>query len=283
MGREMRRLRRQAHRDDHLAGLQHALVLRRVARQPVKLFERDLPSPRFAFDLDNSVERDERHAEIRRMCRDAALAPPQYGVKPVLAAAGVTARTGIALIAGTGDVVEVSATRSLQEIAADRGGVAKLRGRSGQKRLGDRRKAPGKIPVVSKVGVADQRADPHAAVGKVLDAVEAGKMADVDKPARTDDAALHQVQEVGAGGQIGGARFRRGGNGFLHRCRPAHSRRSSCDFPSACRTKRLLSLQHRLGDSLIGAAAAEISAHAFAHALRIVAGLDLPGSDRSRS
>ena len=36
-----------------------------------------------------------------------------------------------------------------------------------------------------------------------------------------------------------------------------------------------MSLQHRLGDSLIGAAAAEISAHAFAHALRIVAGLTL--------
>ena len=144
MGCEMRRLRRQAHRDDHLAGLQHALALRRVPWQPVKLFERDLPPPRFAFDLDNSVERDQRHAEIRRMCRDAALTPPQYGVKPVLAAAGVTARTGIALIAGAGDVVEVSAARSLQEIAADRGGVAKLRGRSGQKRLGDRRKAPGK-------------------------------------------------------------------------------------------------------------------------------------------
>jgi hypothetical protein len=36
-----------------------------------------------------------------------------------------------------------------------------------------------------------------------------------------------------------------------------------------------LSLQHRLGDSLIGATPAEISAHAFTHALWIVAGLTL--------
>ena len=220
MGGETGRLGRQAHRDDHLAGLQHALAFRRVARQAVKLFERDFPPPRSAFDLDDGVERDQRYAEIGRVGRDAALAPPQYGVKPVVAAAGVAARTGIALIAGAGDVVEVSAARPLQEIAADRGGVAKLRGRSGQKRLGDRRKASGKIPIVSEVGVADQRADPHAAVGKVLDAVEVGKMADVDKPARAANAALHQVQKVGAGGQIGGARFRRGRNGFSDRCRP---------------------------------------------------------------
>ncbi len=220
MGCELRRLGRQTHRDDHLTRLQHALALRRVARQSVKHFERNFPPPGSAFDLDNGVERDQRHAEIRRVCRDAALAPPQDGVKPVVAAAGVTARTGIAFIAGTRDVVEVCAARPLQQIAADRGGVAKLRGRAGQKRLGDRRKASGEVAVVSEVGVADERSDPHAAVGKVLDAVEIGKAADVDKPARAANVALHQVQKVGAGGQIGGARFRGSRDGFSNRCRP---------------------------------------------------------------
>src|ERR1700730_16592970 len=108
MGCEMVRLRRQAQRDDHLTGLQHALAFRRVPRQSVKTFKRDLPPPCAAFDLDNGVERDQRYAEIGRVRRDAAFAPPHYGVKPVLAAAGVTARTGIALIAGACDVVEVS-------------------------------------------------------------------------------------------------------------------------------------------------------------------------------
>src|SRR3954467_8699160 len=55
----------------------------------------------------------------------------------------------------------------------------------------------------------------------------------------------------------------------------AHSRRSSCDLPAAGRIQHLLRLQHRLGDSAIGAAATEISAHAFAHALGLVAGLSL--------
>ena len=151
-------------------------------------------------------------------------------MKPVLAAAGVTARTGIALIAGTCDVIEVSAARPLQEIAADRGGVAKLRGRSGQQRLGDRRKASGKTPIVREVGVADQRADPDAAVGKVLDTIEVRKMADVDQPVRAADAALHQVQKVGPSGQIGGARFRRGRNGFLDRCRPHIVKRFHATF-----------------------------------------------------
>src|SRR5580693_4423081 len=132
MRREISSLARQAQREDDLAGLQHILALRRVAWQAMKLFQRNLPSPRFAFDLDHSVEGDQRDAKIRRMCRNAAVAPSQYGVKPVLAAAGVAARTGSALIAGTRDVVEVCATRPLQEIAADRRGVAQLRRRTGQ-------------------------------------------------------------------------------------------------------------------------------------------------------
>src|SRR5262249_54801179 len=39
------------------------------------------------------------------------------------------------------------------------------------------------------------------------------------------------------------------------------------------RLKRPLRFQHRFGDALVGAAAAEVAAHAFAHALRVVAGL----------
>src|ERR1700694_1380419 len=100
----------------------------------MKHLDGDLAPTLSAFDLDNGVERDQRHAEVGRVGRDAALAPPQYRVQPVVAAAGVTARAGIAFIAGTRDVVEVCTARPLQEIAADRGGIAKLRGRSRQKR-----------------------------------------------------------------------------------------------------------------------------------------------------
>src|ERR1700688_2077751 len=124
MAGEMRRRGRQAYRDDHLTRLQHALAFRRVSWQPVKGVERNLAPACAAFDFDNRIERDQRHGEIRRMGRNAALTPPQDGVKPILAAVGVAARTGLALVAGTGGVVEVSAARSLQKIAADRSGVA---------------------------------------------------------------------------------------------------------------------------------------------------------------
>ena len=88
-------------------------------------------------------------------------------------------------------------------------------------------------------------------------------------------AALHQIQKVGAGGQIGGARFRSGGDGFCNRCRPHIIERFHATSLRLAAAKSLLRFQHRFGDSLIGAAAAEISAHALANALRIVAGLTL--------
>src|SRR5437588_588988 len=131
------------------------------------------------------------------MRRDAALAPPHDRVQPVVAAARVTARTGIALIAGTGDVVEVGAARPLQKIAADRGGVAKLRGRSGQQRLGD-----------SLIGAAPTEVSAHAftyALG-----IAAG-LSLVDQTDRTHDlpgraeAALQAVV---------------GEKGLLHRMQP---------------------------------------------------------------
>ena len=93
----------------------------------IKTFQRDLAPAGAAFDLDHRVERDQRHAEIRWMGSDAAFAPSQHRMQPVVAAAGVTARTGRAFIAGAGDVVEIGAAGPLQQIAPDRGGVAKLR------------------------------------------------------------------------------------------------------------------------------------------------------------
>jgi hypothetical protein len=46
---------------------------------------------------------------------------------------------------------------------------------------------------------------------------------------------------------------------------------ASCDVLSARCAKSVFSLQHSFCDSLIGAAAAQVAAHAFAHAFRIIA------------
>ena len=53
----------------------------------------------------------------------------------------------------------------------------------------------------------------QAAVGKLLDPVETGKMGDVDKPIRRSHAALHQVEKIRAGGKISGAGCGSGGDG----------------------------------------------------------------------
>jgi hypothetical protein len=176
----------------------------------VECLEQDLPPARFALDLDDRIERDESNAEIGRVCRDAARASSQYGVEPVVAAAGVAAGPGLAFVAGARRIIKIGASRPLQEIAADRRRIAQLCRGAGQKRFGNGRKAPGEMAIVGKIGVAHQRADAHAAIGKIFDPVEAGKMRDVDEPIGLRYVALHQIEKIRAGGEIDGARFRGG-------------------------------------------------------------------------
>ena len=70
-----------------------------------------------------------------------------------------------------------------------------------------------------EIGIAHQRADADAAVGQAFDPVEPGQTGDVDETVWTGDAALHQVEQVGAGGEIDGAGLGCGrdgvGNGSL--------------------------------------------------------------------
>ncbi|MHC2686584.1 hypothetical protein ACVJDU_008148 [Bradyrhizobium diazoefficiens] len=71
-----------------------------------------------------------------------------------------------------------------------------------------------------KIGVAHQRADTQRPVGEMLDCVEPFEMRDIDQAIRTTHAPLHQIEQIGAGGEIGSARLAGGGNGFSNRGRP---------------------------------------------------------------
>ena len=102
---------------------------------------------------------------------------PRMAWVAVLAAAGVAAGAGVAPVAGAGGVLEIGAAGALHQVAADGRGVAQLRRGARQQRLGDQREGGCEGAVVGEVGVADQRADPRAAVGQSLDAVEAGQAA----------------------------------------------------------------------------------------------------------
>ena len=66
---------------------------------------------------------------------------------------------------------------------------------------------------MGEIGIANQRADPEAAIGETFDAVEPRQTRDVDQTVRTRDAALHQVEQVGAGREIGGTGFGGGRDG----------------------------------------------------------------------
>ena len=217
MRRKARRFARKTKRDDQVPRLERAFALRRVAGQAVKVLERNLAPTPSAFDLDNRVERDERHAEVRRMGRDAALAPADDRVQAVLAVERVAARARLTPVAGARHVIEIAAARPLHQVAADGRGVAELRRGAGEQRFGDGRIGAGEVRVMREVGVAHERADAHAAVGQPLDAVEARQARDVDETVGPHRAALHQVEQIGAGGEIGRARLRRRGDRFRNR------------------------------------------------------------------
>ena len=128
------------------------------------------------------------------------LAPPEHGVQPVLAAARVAARAGLALVAGAGDVVEVGAARPLQEIAADRRGIAQAAPTLPTAAPRRPPESAGRKPAScarSALRTSAPIRTPPSARSSMR--VEPGKMADVDSRLGRVDAALHQVQQVGAG------------------------------------------------------------------------------------
>ena len=68
-----------------------------------------------------------------------------------------------------------------------------------------------------EIGIANQRADAQRPIGQAFDAIETGQVGDVDQTIGARDIALHQIEQIGTGGEIGGARcgggLDRGGDG----------------------------------------------------------------------
>ena len=77
-------------------------------------------------------------------------------------------RARLAFVAGRRRVVEISAARALQEIAARRRHVAQLLRGAGQNGAGQHRIALLDQRVIGEIGVAHQRADAQTAVGRVF-------------------------------------------------------------------------------------------------------------------
>ena len=138
---------------------------RRVAGETMQGFDRDLAPAGSALNLRDGIEGDQRHTEIRRVGGDAGFTPAQHRVQSVLAVTGIASRARFALVAGARDIIEISASRPLQQIAADGRGIAKLCGGARQERLGNCGIGAGEIRIVREIGIANQRTDADAAIG----------------------------------------------------------------------------------------------------------------------
>ena len=187
--------------------LEHVFTLRALARQPVQIFQPHLAPPALTLDLHHRVERDERHTEVGRVGCDARIAPAEHGVQAVFAVPGVAAGAGFAPVAGGIYVIKISAARALQEIAADRCCIAQLRRCARQQRLGDGRVGFGERWIMREIGIAHQRTNAHATIGERLDAIESREPRHIDEKVRAAHAAFHEIQQVGAGGEIDRARL----------------------------------------------------------------------------
>src|SRR5205814_4496328 len=110
-------------------------------------------------------------------------AGPEDGQRTVAAGDGWTAGPGLALVTGHRGVAEISAARSLQQIARSRCHVAELGRRSRENGLREHGIISPHRRVVREIRVANGGADLQSAVTGCLDLVE-GQAINVEEPRR---------------------------------------------------------------------------------------------------
>src|ERR1700704_3158305 len=134
------------------------------------------------------------------------IASAEDGMNAVEAGKCSSTGAGIALVTGFGDVIEVVTTRSLQQVAAGGGLVPQLCARTREQRAAEHAVAPSHLRVGREIAVANQRADPQAAVGGFFDLVERQSV-DIDQLRWRLDLQLHKVEQIGAASNDLGARL----------------------------------------------------------------------------
>src|SRR5215472_10952947 len=106
----------------------------------------------------------ERDAHIRRMRGNAMFAHSQDRMHPIDSGNRGTAAARLALIAGRSCIVEIEATRALQEIAPCRSHIAQLRRGTREDRTREQWIARLDLRAKGKIAIGDQCADPQSAV-----------------------------------------------------------------------------------------------------------------------
>jgi hypothetical protein len=118
----------------------------------------------------------------------------------VLALARRAPRARPALVARLRHVLEVRAAGALEQVAADGRDVAQLPRGPGEHGLGEQWVPLAHAAVGGERAVGDAGADPQPAAGGLLDL--RAEVAHVDEQPRRLDLELHQVDEIGAAGQV---------------------------------------------------------------------------------
>src|SRR5258707_14439456 len=123
-------------RSDQLAGCEIRIPLRRVARQTMKIAERDLPFAIRSAHAHNRLERGQRDTHVARVSCDALVTLTENRVNTIVAIKSAAAGAGFAFVAcRKRRIVKIITTRPLQKIAADGCHVAQLWTGAGKERF----------------------------------------------------------------------------------------------------------------------------------------------------
>src|ERR1700680_4669152 len=108
--------RGQRHAGDDIAGLQHILAVRSVARHQEEVVDRNAALTPDTLNLDGRLESGQRDVHVGGVGCDAVLAGAEDRQRAVVTVDGGTSAAGFALVAGVRGVAEVDATRALQQV-----------------------------------------------------------------------------------------------------------------------------------------------------------------------
>jgi hypothetical protein len=101
-------------------------VTRRLARQQIELRHGQSAFTDGADDVHRRIQRHHGDRQIGRMRRDTVVRRAEDGEVAVLALDRRAAGSGLALVTGHGDVLEIATPGPLQQISGGGGGVTDL-------------------------------------------------------------------------------------------------------------------------------------------------------------
>src|SRR6266404_3752987 len=155
--------------NNQFVGREICVPLRRDSGQAMKIGNRYLTVALRSSNTDDRVEDSERNAHVAGMRGNALFALAENCMNTIVAFECAAAAAGFAFVACWKRwVIKIIAARALQDIAAHRCHIAQLRARSGKQRFTQNGITCFYQFMFRNVGIAWQRADPHAFVWKLL-------------------------------------------------------------------------------------------------------------------